>query len=698
MGFERVTSVLQGKSSNYDTDVFTPIMDAIGAIVGKKYGGKLDDLNDVAFRVIADHVRALTFSITDGAMPGNKGRGAVVRSVLRRAFRFGYQRFHLREPFIYKLVLVPVSHMGDAFPELRTNPGRVQNVIRAEEVDFLKTIERGLEVFQRYVARTQAVASGVWTEHLPETPKEEQEDDENPKFMIPSEEIDWYHLARGAFPGEAVFKLHATSGFPPDLTRQMAEEEGLSVDMERYEALMREHEAISRGKETTGQMALNISGALPETDDRLKWNGRLCKGTVLGWLIGNDWQSQGQLLRGEVALVLDRTCFYAEQGGQVGDSGMIATGTGRFQVKDTKKLGNTVLHVGQVIEGLIEPGQSATLEVEPVRLDTMRNHTATHLLNWALRKVLGDHIEQKGSLVDAEKTRFDFSHEKPLTKEEIAEVERLVNERIYADLPVTPVVMPLAEAKKIHGVRAVFGEKYPDPVRVLLIGPSRPEEATAEHSVEFCGGTHLNHTGQAGFFKIVGQELVGKGVRRVTAVTGREAVATVQRLSSLLDSLAARFNCKPEEVPARVESMQEELKKLQVQMRKGAAGDASSAADKLLSDATEVGGVRVIVGEMPAAPMEQMRTQMDRLRQKAKSCAVLLAWVEEGKVGLLAAVTEDAVKKGLKAGDLVGAAAKAVGGKGGGRPEMAQGGGTDPSKLPDALALAKKLAADKLGG
>ena len=315
------------------------------------------------------------------------------------------------------------------------------------------------------------------------------------------------------------------------------------------------------------------------------------------------------------------------------------------------------------------------------------------------QKVLGDHIEQKGSYVDAEKTRLSFAHsDKPLSAEEIAEVERLVNEQIYADLPVTPIVMPLAEAKKIPGVRAVFGEKYPDPVRVLMIGATKPEEATAEMSVEFCGGTHLNHTGQAGFFKIVGQELVGKGVRRVTAVTGREAVATVQRLSSLLDGLAGRFNCKPDEVPARVESMQEEMKKLQIQMRKGAAGDATSAADKLLADAREIDGVKVIVGEMPAVPMEQMRTQMDRLRQKAKSCAVLVGWVEDGKVGLLASMTDDVVKKGLDAGKLIGEVAKVVGGKGGGRKEMAQAGGSDPSKLPEALTLAQKIAVEKLGG
>jgi alanyl-tRNA synthetase len=312
--------------------------------------------------------------------------------------------------------------------------------------------------------------------------------------------------------------------------------------------------------------------------------------------------------------------------------------------------------------------------------------------------VLGGEIDQKGSLVDPDKTRFDFTHDKALSPEEVAEVERLVNERIYADLPVTPVTMPLAEAKKIAGVRAVFGEKYPDPVRVLLIGPQKPREATTEHSVEFCGGTHLAHTGQAGFFKVVSQEAVGKGVRRLTAVTGREAVAMVQRLSGVVEGLSARLNCKPEELPARVEALQDEVKKLQTQLRKGASSDLAWAGDRLLADAADVGGAKVIVGEMPAAPVDQMRQQLDRLRQKAGSAAVVIGWVEDGKVGLLAAVTEDLTRKGIEAGKLVGEVAKVVGGKGGGRKDMAQAGGSDPGKLPEALKLARKLVSDKLKG
>ncbi|HYT92158.1 MAG TPA: alanine--tRNA ligase [Gemmataceae bacterium] len=698
MGFERVTAVLQDKSSNYDTDVFTPIMEAIGSLVGKKYGGSLGDRDDIAFRVIADHLRMLTFAMSDGALPDNKGRGAVVRSVLRRAFRFGYQRFDQREPFIYKLVPTLVAHMGEAYPDLRKNPERVMEIIKREESDFLRTIQRGLDLFERYVERARAHASGVPVWSGPGYTEVEQE--EMPKHFIPDTEKYWYERAgKNVIPGEATFKLHTTSGFPPDLTMQMAEEYGLSVDMAKYHQLMKGHEIISRG-EDRGPLVMAVEGELPATDDSPKYGPWMTEATVLGWMQGKQVVRSGRLeANQDVALLLDRTNFYAEQGGQVADTGTIRTPTGQFRVNDTRKLGDSVLHIGRVVDGHLEEGQKAKLGFDlTVRSDTMRNHTATHLLNWALRKVLGGDIEQRGSLVDPDKTRFDFTYQHPLASEEIAEVERLVNEKIYSDLPVNPVVMPLAEAKKIPGVRAVFGEKYPDPVRVLLIGAEKPFEVTPEHSVEFCGGTHLTHTGQAGFCKIVSQEAVGKGVRRVTAVTGREAVATVQRMASVIDEMVARFNCKPAEVASRIDALQEEIKKLQQQLKKGAAGDLQSAADKLLAGAQQVGGARVIVGEMPAGPDEAMRTQVDRLKQTAGSAVVVVGWTDDGKVGLLAAASDDLVKKGLHAGKLVGQVAAVVGGKGGGKPTMAQAGGKEPAKLSEALQLALKLAKEQLGG
>jgi alanyl-tRNA synthetase len=683
MGFERVTAVLQGKASNYDTDVFSPLMDAIGRVVGKKYGGKLDDLDDVAFRVIADHLRMLTFAITDGALPGNKGRGAVLRSVLRRAFRFGYQRFGQREPFVYKLVPALVEHMGGAYPELKKNPIRVQEVIKGEEADFLRTIERGLALFEEAARRSEG------EDYLQEVGRQA-----NKLSKLTGSER--YKVIKGI----DVFNLHTTYGFPPDLTRQMAQERGLGVDMDGYEQLMRDHEAKSRGSAAVGQLALNISGGLPETNDRPKWSTHRSEGKVIGWIEGETFSDRGALEDVEillqesalgkeipVGLVLDQTCFYAEAGGQVGDKGTISTPTGTFEVSQTIKGGDAILHLGR-LKGEIEVGQIAKLQVDSEREFTRKNHTATHLLHWALHQVLGEHVEQRGSKVKPDEFTFDFSHTGPMTDAEKAEVERLVNEKVYADLPVNWRELSIAEAKKLPGVKAFFGDKYGDVVRVVEVGDG--------FSREFCGGTHLDHTGQIGFFKIVGEEAVGKGVRRLTCATAREAVKAVQREDAILTDLSGRFRCKPEELPSRIESLQEEVKKLQTQLKKGAASDLAGAADKLLAGATEVNGAKLIVGEMPAGPAEALQQQLDRLRQKAGSAVVCVGWSEDGKVGLMAAVTDDLTGK-VHAGKLVGEAAKVVGGKGGGRPGMAQAGGKDPSKLTEALQLAKKLATEQLG-
>jgi alanyl-tRNA synthetase len=655
MGFERVTAVLQGKESNYDTDVFKPIMEAIGKLTGKKYGAKLDDLNDVAFRVIADHLRMLTFSITDGALPDNKGRGSVMRSVLRRAVRFGYQCFGQREPFIYKLVPTLVDHMGNAFPELKKNPGRVAEVIRGEEVDFLRTIERGLSLFDQVASRAER------------------------KDKV----ID----------GDTAFDLYQTHGFPLDLTRQMARERGLEVDEQAYENAKKKHEGVSRGQAVAQQVALNVSVPLPQTDDRPKWFGRSCDAKVLGWIVNNEFITKGTLTtnrdgKGGVVLILDKTSFYAEAGGQVGDRGIITTPTGTFEVSQTVKVGNAVAHVGHVTAGTIEVGQSAKPQAAAERDFTRKNHTATHLLHWALQKTLGEHVEQRGSKVKPDEFTFDFSHTGPVSPEEKVTVERMVNEKISDDLEVKWRELPIAEAKQLPGVRAFFGDKYGDTVRVVEIGDG--------FSREFCGGTHLDHTGQAGFFKIVGEEAVGKGVRRLTCVTGPEAVATVQRMDHILGDLAGRIHCKPDELPTRVEALQEEIKKLQQQLKKGAATDLAGTADKLFAAATEASGAKIIVGELPAAPQDVLLSQADRLRQKAGSCVILLGWADDGKVGLLASVTDDLVKKGLHAGKLVGQVAAVVGGKGGGKPTMAQAGGKDPAKLTEALDLARRLAAEQL--
>jgi alanyl-tRNA synthetase len=647
MGFERVTAILQGKRSNYDTDVFSPIMQAIGELTGKRYGGKLDDLTDIGFRVIADHLRMLVFAITDGALPGNKGRGSVLRSVLRRAVRFGWQCFDQRRPFIHKLVPALVEHMGRAFPELTTKPQQVADVIRDEEADFLRTIERGLSLFEEAAERGKS---------------------------------------DGVINGKDVFDLYTTYGFPPDLTRQMAAEREMSLDEAAYQHLMDEHEKKSRGKmvRTTPAVAESLLDAFPEeelripTDDRAKWSTAKTEAKIV----------DSVTMDGRVALLLDRTCFYAEAGGQVGDTGVIRTPTAVVEVNEVAKVRSALLHIGRLTQGHIKAGQKAELEVDPEREFTRKNHTATHLLHWALRQLLGQHVEQRGSRVKPDEFTFDFSHTGPVSESERAEVERLVNEKIWQDLPVRWQEIPIAEARKLPGVRAFFGEKYGDIVRVVEIGNG--------FSREFCGGTHLEHTGQAGFFKIISEEGVAKGVRRLTCVTAREAVAAVQKEDAILAQLTDRFRCQPEELPSRIDSLQEEMKKLQQQLRKDAATDLQSAADKLLEGSPDQDGAKIIIGEMPAGPDEQMRQQVDRLRQKASSAVVVIGWSEDSKVQLIAAVTDDLVKKGLHAGKLIGQVAKVVGGGGGGKPTMAQAGGKEPTKLPEALELARRLVKDLL--
>jgi len=677
MGFERVTAVIQGKDSNYDTDVFAPIFTAIQQITGAAaYTGKLEDVRDTAYRVIADHIRTLTFALTDGAVPSNEGRGYVLRRILRRAERYGRQHMGTTKPFLSDLVATVVEVIGGAFPELTRDPGKVAKVILDEEESFIRTLDRGIKLFSEAARRAEL----------------RKEPGESAGLTRPLTGLG----SPRVISGEDAFQLHDTYGVYIDITEQMAAEARLGVDRKRFEELLEEAKEKSRQSRKTFDVTA-VSGELPITDDSPKYKGVATKSKIVGWVKDNLVGNTGQFNPGDqLALLVAKTNFYAEQGGQVGDKGTIKTPTGTFEVEDTQRLGEAVLHVGKVVEGSIKVGQTATLEVSGERQHTMRNHTATHLLNWALRKVLGEHVEQKGSLVDPTKTRFDFAHNDPLTAEQIGAVERLVNEQIYADSPVTALTEPLEVAKKIAGVRAVFGEKYPDPVRVLMIGAKKPQEATAEHSVEFCGGTHLQHTGEAGFFKIVGQELVSKGVRRITAVTGKEAVAAVQKLAGVVDDLTGRFRCKPEDLATRIDSLQEEVKKLQQQIKKGTALDLAGAADKLFAAGQEQGGVRIIVGEMPAGPDEQMRTQADRLKQKAGSGVIVLGWAEDGKVGLMAAITDDLVQKGLHAGKMIAQIAPLVGGKGGGRPNMAQAGGKDSAKLGEALTLAQKLAREQL--
>ena len=729
MGFERIAAVLQGKDSNYDTDVFAPVMAAIAKLTGQTYTARLDDQKDTGFRVLADHVRTLTFAITDGALPSNKGRGSVLRSILRRAVRFGWQTFGQREPFIYKLVPTLVEHMGSAFPELKVNPDRVAEVIRGEEADFLKTIEKGLTLFmdasetlakardqldaalasmkagevhaniqKRLEEIRDAFASGELKSSL-KSKFEEVRQAATSGQMGASLLSKLQDIRDGLreLPAARVFGLYTTFGFPPDLTRQMAQERGLTIDEAGFDQKMKEHEEVSRAQTAARQVAMQVNAPLPTTDDRPKWQGATGQGIVQGWIDNHAFIHQGKLLFDKdgigatVGLVLDRTCFYAEAGGQVGDQGTIRTPTGIFSVTNTVKLGNAIVHIGQVADGHLEVGQTAQLSVSSEREFTRKNHTATHLLHWALHKVLGSHIEQRGSAVTPHKLTFDFSHSSALSPDEKREVERLVNEKIYEDQEVRWRELPIAEAKKLPGIKAFFGDKYGDVVRIVEIGDG--------FSREFCGGTHLEHTGQAGFFKITGEEATGKGIRRITAVTGREAVAHVQQLDQVMQELLERFRCQPSDLPDRIDKLRDEIKKLQHQQKKGAATDLTSTVDKLMADAPEVGGAKIIVGALhEGVADEAVRMQIDRIKQKTPSCVVFLGWpVSDDKVTLMTAVSDDLTNK-VQAGKLIGQIAPLVGGKGGGRPGLAQAGGKESGKLPEALQAALATIRQQLGG
>ena len=661
MGLERVSAVMQGKKSNYGTDLFRNIICDIEKLSGHEYGknsGLADrydtadenSLADVAVRVIADHARSLTFAIADGILPGNEGRSSVLRSILRRAAGFGRQHLGIQGNFVHTLVDTIVADFGDAYPELVTRKDYIKQVILDEEESFGKTLDRGLELFHQ---QAKVIAN---------TPG---------KLMS----------------GEVTFELHATYGFPFSLTKLMAEKQGLTVDETAHIELMEEHKEKSRGGGSKFKAEAIIG--LPATDDSAKYCDAPTEATVLGWVDDSKFIDQGEIAADQqVALVLSATSFYGESGGQVGDSGKIscpATGA-IFEVTDTKIAGASVLHLGKVIAGSFAPGQTVTTDANstPGRMDTKRNHSATHLLNWALRKVLGENVNQAGSVVDPHRLRFDFTHSKALTPEQSAQVEALVNEKILADEKILATLMPLDQAKQIPGVRAMFGEKYPDPVRVITMGADTIEQANESCAVEFCGGTHLQRTSQVGLFKIVGEESVAKGVRRLIAVTGSAAVDWVANADAILKASASALRTKPAEIPTRIEAMQAEIKKLKKR------GQNSAASSDQTTLKTPIGNV--IIAKMPEIDAGAMRNYCDQQRQKG-AIAVFTAAASDEKVMLIAMVDDAVAKSGkLKAGDWVKNVAPVVGGGGGGKPTMAQAGGREPGKIDLAIKTAIDFA------
>jgi alanyl-tRNA synthetase len=710
MGLERISQIIQGKTDNYATDVWTPLFDRLSQISGLKYTGKFPRTNaadpvaeaadaqlrhDIAFRVVADHIRCLTFALTDGAVPSNEGRGYVLRRILRRAVRFGRQQLGLGEPFMHTLVPVIVETMGAAFPELKKNPRHVAGLIEEEEVSFGRTLDRGIELFED-------AAKG------------------------------------GDISGGAAFRLHDTYGFPIDLTRIMAEERGISVDVQGYEKLMEYSKQLARsaGRADNSKLADLSPAALSElarsevkpTDDQPKFSRDQVEARVVDiWDGRNLGHSPASAFANEeLAIILDRTDFYAEMGGQVGDRGELKSGLNIFDVTATKIVGGYVLHVGNVRTGHFTIGDKVVAFVGTNRLHTEKNHTSTHLANWALREVLGDGVDQKGSLVDPDKLRFDFSHGKAMTDDELGRVEKLVNQKIAEKLTVYWKNVPQEKALKINGLRAVFGEKYPPAVRVVSIGVPVDDlindAANAEwrkFSIEFCGGTHLNDTSEAEAFCLTAEESVSKGIRRIVALTGENAKKARQQGSDLQQLVAKANQAADEELVNLLPTIQTALSSGQLPLlakRQGqvalnelqtryrawekkqkasasSAVDPIAAAGELLNNSKPLGPGKLVVGEIAGASDEQLRTAIDWLKKKTPSYGILLAAVDGAKVSFVAAVSDDLIAKGLKAGDWVREAAKTAGGGGGGRPQMAQAGGKDPGKLGEALEVARAFAA-----
>ncbi|MFZ9406891.1 MAG: alanine--tRNA ligase [Burkholderiaceae bacterium] len=637
MGLERIAAVLQGVHSNYEIDLFQHLIAAAARETG------VSDLELPSLRVIADHIRACSFLIVDGVIPGSEGRGYVLRRICRRALRHGH-KLGQPQPFFHRLVPDLVAVMGDAYPELREAQQQVMDVLRQEEERFGETLGHGMQILNA------ALTEGVST-----------------------------------LDGETAFKLYDTYGFPLDLTADVCRERGVAVDEAGFETAMNRQRETARaaGKFKSGA-GLEYSGVATHFHgyDQLEVSGaRVSALYVAGTAVQRV--SAGT----DAVVVLDHTPFYAESGGQVGDQGLISTDSVRFVVADTQKIQAEVFgHHGRLESGELAVGDEVRAQVDgALRARTMRNHSATHLMHTALRQVLGGHVQQKGSLVDAGKTRFDFSHHSPMTAGQIAQVESLVNAQVLTNAATQAQVMGFDDAVA-GGAMALFGEKYGDTVRVLDIGNSR----------ELCGGTHVGRTGDIGLFKIVAEGGVAAGVRRVEAVTGDNALQWVQGLETMVGGAAAAFKAPLSELPAKIEQLMEAHRAAEKELARLKSKLAASQGDELVGRAIELaGGVRLLTASLQGADAKVLRETMDKLKDKLGSAVIVLAAPGDGKVQLAAGVTADQVGK-VKAGELVNFVAQQVGGKGGGKPDMAMAGGTDAGALPAALASVQAWVSDRL--
>jgi len=625
MGLERLAAILQGVHSNYEIDVFTRLIAAASRETG------CQDLSNPSLKVVADHIRATAFLVSDGVIPSNEGRGYVQRRIIRRAIRHGY-KLGQKTPFFHKLVPDLVDLMGAAYPNLANQAARVMAVLKTEEERFYETLAIGMEILDAA---------------LPEGAK--------------------------TLSGDVAFKLHDTYGFPLDLTQDVCRERGVQVDAVGFDAAMarQKDQARAAGKFKMDR-ALEYAGA---SNVFVGYEHLSQAATVVA--LYADGSPVTQLDAGQRGVVvLDRTPFYSESGGQVGDAGVLTAADIAFEVEDTQKIKADVFgHHGILTAGRLAIGQSLDAQVDGARRAAIvRNHSATHLMHKALREVLGEHVQQKGSLVDADKTRFDFTHNAPVSDAEIKAIEDRVNAEILANAASQARVMDIESAQKT-GAMMLFGEKYGETVRVLDIGSSR----------ELCGGTHVERTGDIGFFTINAEGGVAAGVRRIEAFTGLNALQYVQGMEATLGGVAGTLRVTPQEVPARVNAMVEQVRELEKELNALKGRLASAQGDELLNQAVDVGGVSVLAAELPGADAKALRETMDKLKSKLKSAVIVLAARDGAKVQLAAGVTADQISR-IKAGDLVNMVAQQVGGKGGGKPDMAMAGGTDAAALPAALA------------
>jgi len=638
MGLERLAAIMQGVHNNYDIDLFQHLIKAAADATHST------DLQSKSLRVIADHIRSCAFLITDGVMPSNEGRGYVLRRIIRRAARHGHQ-LGMTDPFFYKLVAPLQEEMGEAYPELVAASENVMRVLKLEEERFAETLDQGMRIL----------------------------------------EADIGNMSGHTISGETAFRLYDTYGFPIDLTADIARERELTVDHAGFEIAM---EAQRERARMASQFGVDYNHAIEVDEDTVftGYDSTEQQSTVLALFVdGEQVEVIGQDQRAVV--LLDETPFYAESGGQVGDTGKLITDNAVFLVEDTQKQGKAFLHIGIIDSGSLNKGERVHAEIDnDLRESIKRNHSATHLMHAALRNVLGDHVQQKGSLVTAERTRFDFSHFEPVSQQQIYAIERQVNAEIMLNIETSDVEMPLEQAKKA-GAMALFGEKYDDVVRVVSMG---------DYSTELCGGTHVSRSGDIGFFKIVAESGIAAGVRRIEAVTGAGAVAWAEHRECQIDSIAEALKSSRDEVEDKVRQLVERLREQEKTLAQLKAKMATQAGSDLSAQAEDINGVKVLTAKLDGADSKALRDTMDQLKNKLGSAAIVLISEDAGKVRVVAGVTKDTTAV-VKAGELVNVAAAEVGGKGGGRPDMAQAGGSQPENINKALTAAKNWLQDKLG-